>query len=367
MDPLIELSAVIIQFLQSLGTLVPPMDLIVNVLTYLADTLAYIAFVAIVYWCISERAGRSLVIVLLTTGYVNTFVKGFFGGLRPYEVLPDSSVSHDPIAVRHISKSSGFSMPSGHAQSSATFWTSLAVAFRSHRILFWGLLGASAIIVPFIALTRVYLAVHWPLDVVVGVLLGLLITVGYFMLEKPFLREVASWQLSQQARVIVGVSVILLLASFIVTCVTAVFRGALLGQPDLISYTGAALLEASPGQMVGALTGILLGFAVDKRFLQFRVGSGLLRKLFRLLVGLIPLLIISLLTNLLVGKLGEVISSSWDPIAGAIVGISLEFAGYFVLGFCAAFTLPWLFVRLEPILFVEIPARIREGRTSAEK
>jgi undecaprenyl-diphosphatase len=67
------------------------------------------------------------------------------------------------------------SFPSGHAGRATAFYGALVwVAYRSARSLARRLVGvvAALVVVAAIALSRVYLGVHWPSDVLTGVLLG---------------------------------------------------------------------------------------------------------------------------------------------------------------------------------------------------
>ncbi len=77
--------------------------------------------------------------------------------------------------VVHLQAVTGFSFPSGHSTQAGAFWLSLALALSaadsvaSRRSAL--LAGALAITV-LVALSRVLLGVHYPSDVIAGVLLG---------------------------------------------------------------------------------------------------------------------------------------------------------------------------------------------------
>ncbi|MCT8962067.1 membrane protein DedA with SNARE-associated domain [Pseudomonas sp. TE36184] len=109
------------------------------------------------------RQWRHALFVGITLGMaavINTATKLFFARGRP-EVLTD------PL--------SSFSMPSGHASGAFAFFLALAVlAGRGQPTrlrLTWLLLGC--IPAAFIALSRVYLGVHWPTDILAGMLLAM--------------------------------------------------------------------------------------------------------------------------------------------------------------------------------------------------
>jgi undecaprenyl-diphosphatase len=80
-----------------------------------------------------------------------------------------------PTEVEHLVKVSGFSYPSGHSLSAAALYLSLALIAGSHlrKPAAKAALAAGAFfLMAMVAVSRVYLGVHYPSDVVSGGLLG---------------------------------------------------------------------------------------------------------------------------------------------------------------------------------------------------
>jgi undecaprenyl-diphosphatase len=78
-------------------------------------------------------------------------------------------------SVEHLQAVTGSSFPSGHATQASAFWLSLVLALRATRVRSFALRVAgvfAATLVLGIAWSRVYLGVHYPSDVVAGVILG---------------------------------------------------------------------------------------------------------------------------------------------------------------------------------------------------
>jgi len=99
---------------------------------------------------------------------------------RPYAALPDILVLASPTT------DPGF--PSDHAMVAGAVTAGL---FLVDRRLGW----VSAAAAVLMAVSRVYIAAHYPLDVVVGLLLGAAISLaGYFLLRRILLRMVLALQ-----------------------------------------------------------------------------------------------------------------------------------------------------------------------------
>lgn len=98
-----------------------------------------------------------------------------------------------PRPVEALVLVSGHSFPSGHATIATLFCSLLIFAYKDHiknlflRLLFVVVLSLCALSVAF---SRVYLSVHYLSDVVVGILLGLLISsLSVFIFENFFKKE----------------------------------------------------------------------------------------------------------------------------------------------------------------------------------
>jgi undecaprenyl-diphosphatase len=97
------------------------------------------------------------------------------GGAMLISVWIKLLVSRPRPPVEHLQAVTGSSFPSGHATQASAFWFSLVFAMpaagsspRLTRVA----AGLAVLIVFVVAASRVYLGVHYPSDVVAGVLLG---------------------------------------------------------------------------------------------------------------------------------------------------------------------------------------------------
>jgi undecaprenyl-diphosphatase len=94
-------------------------------------------------------------------------LRDWVGRRRPPLVYPE------PRPLVHVPHSGSF--PSGHA--TAAFACATVIAWRAPRLAFPAFVLAGAI-----AWSRVYVGVHWPLDVLGGAVLGVLIATALLML-----------------------------------------------------------------------------------------------------------------------------------------------------------------------------------------
>jgi membrane-associated phospholipid phosphatase len=167
---------------------------VIKIITGLGTELFFIPTILLAYWCVNEKKGFRLGIMLLISVWINIICKEFFKMPRPYELDSSVGLAFEP----------SYGMPSGHAQISACFWIPLAgwlcrfrksgavkPAERPHleKVLFY---TAACFIILLIGITRLYLGLHFPTDLLGGWLLAGIILAVYFIYGKhiaEFLQE----------------------------------------------------------------------------------------------------------------------------------------------------------------------------------
>ncbi len=136
------------------------------------------AALLLVSWLLARRVGDlrrvaaalwAPVGVLVAVG-VNQFLVAAVAEERPYQALPGSLVL--------VSRSSDYSFPSDHAVMAGAVAVGVLLV---HRRL--GLLAVALAVL--MAATRVYVGAHFPLDVVVGLMVGALVALVAYLAVRP--------------------------------------------------------------------------------------------------------------------------------------------------------------------------------------
>lgn len=115
--------------------------------------------------------------VLLVTVLITNTTKEIVARPRPLntpELIP---------YLRIILSQDGYSFFSGHTSNSFAICTFLYLVFRRRmKFAFWVFLWA----IPY-AYSRMYLAVHFPTDIIIGFLVGITTaTIGYYIFKKSY-------------------------------------------------------------------------------------------------------------------------------------------------------------------------------------
>ena len=114
----------------------------------------------------------TLAALLLATVMGEGLLKHLIQRPRPYDDFPSINLL--------IAKSSAYSFPSGHATSAFAAAAVLARYLKKYAAAFWALASL-------IAFSRLYLFMHYPTDIIAGILLGLACgEVSIYLYERKF-------------------------------------------------------------------------------------------------------------------------------------------------------------------------------------
>jgi len=192
----------------------PYCDVFFRAITDLGYHTFYYLVIAPLFWVVDRRRASVLILLILASGLLNTGAK-----LLVHTPRPDPHLARVLDFRPYDSGSNAF--PSGHAQNAVVFW--IYVVWWVGRRWSYGL---ALPLIALISFSRLYLAVHFPIDIVGGLAIG---TAILLLLPPIFERwSQSEFRLSLVGGLgLTGASVVLALAASDHTL--AVIGGGLLG------------------------------------------------------------------------------------------------------------------------------------------
>jgi membrane-associated phospholipid phosphatase len=167
----------LIVFLQKIGNSFT--DTIFSVISMFGEEYIMVAVLGFLYWAYDKSFGEFVGFNLLAANCLNPMIKNIANRRRPYFDNPQIQCKKivDPSADILDEVAQGYSFPSGHSSGAASLYPSLAY-YKPKRWLI-----AIAIVIPFlVGLSRIYLGVHFPTDVLGGWVLGIgIVTIIYYL------------------------------------------------------------------------------------------------------------------------------------------------------------------------------------------
>ncbi|MBS4539726.1 phosphatase PAP2 family protein [Clostridium sp. D2Q-11] len=154
----------------------PVLDRLFIFITNIGGELFYILALTVVYWCISKNVGAKMFTILVFSVFGNSVLKTVFATERPF--------MFEGINPLYEQSAPGYAFPSGHTQGTTTFWFFTMKKLKKTSIYILGVL-----IILLVGFSRLYLRVHWPIDVLGGLAFGILFAViGEYIIDKitPF-------------------------------------------------------------------------------------------------------------------------------------------------------------------------------------
>lgn len=156
------------------------MDLPMFILTHLGDSMILTSLIAIIFIKKNPAAVINVIIAVVFTGVFGQILKEFVfeGWDRPLRVFNESPLVHTLPYYRLFHNS----FPSGHSLTVITAFTALIWSIKPGKAF----QTIAALVTIIVSLSRVYLGVHFPGDVLAGCLIGISVT----LLLLPYLNRI---------------------------------------------------------------------------------------------------------------------------------------------------------------------------------
>ncbi len=269
------------------GFRTPLLDKIFNYITMIGEETFILVIMCIVFWSISKKAGYRLGFSVVFSAWINAGVKDILKVTRPYDL--DNRLN----PLRLHSTNNTYSLPSGHTQNAATLFTSLALSIKKG----WFTIIA-IIMMLLVGFSRIYLSLHTPLDVAIGLILGIgIVFLCHYLLDLCEKKKIM-WPL------------FLLLAPVVASLYF--------------------IQTENFYKMAGLCISFVLGYFIETKFIKFKVNTTFLKQLGKIIVGLV-------IAIALKEGLKFILPDT----------IIFHMIRYFLLGSSVVVLSPWLFKKLK--------------------
>jgi membrane-associated phospholipid phosphatase len=262
----------------------PALDSFFKALTFLGDEEFYLLLLPLIYWVINKSLGIRLIFAFLPGAYLNNWLKDLFS-------IPRPSLAH----VTRLVEETTYAFPSGHAQNSTLLFGFLAAHAR--RWLAWAL---GVLLIVGVALSRIYLGVHYPHDALGGLFIGAIWLFLSLWLEEPL----STWFSAQPLAVRLSLA---------------------FSVPTLLVLLHPTQDTTTP---MATMAGIGLACVLEGEWVGFQVGGLWWKRVLRFAVGLV--LVVIAYVGLRVVLPG---------------GLLCRFIRYSCVGLVGGLIVPWVFVK----------------------
>ncbi|MGD8403121.1 MAG: phosphatase PAP2 family protein [Anaerolineales bacterium] len=315
MDGIYQLGIVFIQWLQGIS---PALDGFMQGVTFLGTIEFYIIFIPALFWSIDQTLGLRVLFILILTDFPASYLKQLLHEPRPYW-LGD---------VRALGEEPSYGIPSSHASNTLAVWGLVAHSMKKSWMWVFTIL-----LLFLIGLSRPYLGMHFPQDVLGGWLLGLIVLPLYLKYESRF----QSWwtRKTLQAQIWLGFlfSIGFILIGTLVLALIANFPD----PPEWAQFATQARDISHYLTLSGFFFGAVTGSSLMRKYASFKIEGSALQKLGRYTLGMVGLFAVYLGLDILFALIA--------PDA-SLVGYILRYIRYTLVSLWAIFAAPWLFIKL---------------------
>ncbi len=324
MDPIYEWGIRLIAWLQQAA---PWLSSPMRLFSFLGNEEFFFLFLPFLYWCVDARLGISVGVMLSFSDSLKSFLKLAFHTPRPYWVSSQ---------VQALSHEIDYGLPSGHAQNAAAIWGTVATFGR-----IW-LRWLMVVLILLIGLSRIFLAVHLPTDVLAGWLIGGLLLWAFVRWEAPILAWFKRKTLAQKLGLAWVTSLLLIALPFVGLTLAPsadppdweinAARAAppLPGQPA-INPRDMTRIVGVGGSFFGLAAGVILLF----RQTHFEARGQWWKRIARYVIGVIGVVIVWRGLQVVL------------PRDATLVPQLLRYLRYALTGFWVAYGAPQVFIKLK--------------------
>jgi membrane-associated phospholipid phosphatase len=314
MENLLDFGIRLIVAIQNLGEW---QTLPMKFFSFLGTEEFYMLVLPVLYWCYSSEMGMRVAVILMLSGGLNGALKGIIRGPRPYWIS---------TSVTAFASETSFGVPSGHSQNAMAVWGIMAAWMKKR----WTWVVA-ILIVFLIGYSRLYLAVHFPHDVLSGWLIGGLLLILVWFLWKPVATWAKKFSPGYQVLIAFFASLILLLVSALPSVWT--LQTGWQAPPGWASFTTQAISVEGYFTTAGTLFGLLAGAILLAYLGGFEEKGAWWKLVLRYVLGVAGVLALRYGLKFIF------------PDAQDLLSWSLRYLRYALIGFWMTGVAPWVFLK----------------------
>ncbi len=252
-------------FLENLRN--PVLDFIFELITLCGEETVFMAIGMIFFWCINKYKGYYLLCIGFLGTIFNQFLKILCRVPRPWVKDPNFTIVESARKA-----ASGYSFPSGHTQTSVGLFGGIA---RSNKNMVLRI--AMITICTLVALSRMYLGVHTPADVLVSVLVAtVLVFVAYPIFEKA--------EKSPKTMYAILLSFVVVMAAYLCFVCLHKFPQEVYAEDAVHNLISA---QKNGFTLLGCAIGLLLVYTVDIKYTHFETNAVWWAQIIKVAVGLL--------------------------------------------------------------------------------
>lgn len=248
------------------GLRMPVLNEFMLAVTTLGEETAFLIIALIFFWCVDKKKGYLIMSVGFLGTMLNQFMKLWFRVPRPWVLDENFSILEQAREA-----ASGYSFPSGHTTSAVGTFGSIAASSKRRKVRVW-----SITLAVLVGLSRMYIGVHTPADVLVGGLTSVILII--------ILRNSILSGSEKGMKVILGLMIAVALGQLIfVECYPF---------PSDVDAHNLQSGVKNAYTMIGCIIGAAIVYAVDIKYLDFQTKAVWWAQILKAVLGLVLVLLV---------------------------------------------------------------------------
>ncbi len=300
-----------------------------EIFSFFGTEVFFLLLLPALYWCIESGIGLRVGIILLLSVSLNESFKLILHGPRPYWYSSD---------VISYANESSFGVPSGHSQTAIAVWGMLASEIGRK----WAWMAACFIIM-LIGISRIYLGVHFPHDVIIGWLIGAFLLWLVLHFWKTAIEFIKKMSVRKQIWLSFLSSMVLILLSLIPFLWLKISHWQMPQTWEI--YTKDAISMSFSFTTAGMLFGFLSGLMWIRNQGGFSADGNPWKRILRYILGMTGLLILYFGLKAI---FGFIFPEKIDALQ-----YFLRYIRYYMVGIWISACAPWIFIKLNLALKAE--------------